>query len=580
MARFQTSCRTLLAVTVLLAGTITPSVLAVDEPPAPLTNLKSGISLSLSGVNGRDWAIERTCHDELIADQIIYTKADVAISLAHNERNTLMTAPRGKSRVLGVNGYDGEPNSADEGTIHYKIDRDMQAHSYIASRSNLPEWAPVYAESFRFDQLTYDGTRAVLGSIGDNGKPWGGLPGSTTKRFAYGQCDEAGNEWHTVTYWDDDLAVAKALKLGGRTGASDGHCVFVCVNPVTPIIQVAAGEGGQFYTTPIKTYHIPKIWPQTTYLTEGVTIRFANITGDQPIFYRIDDDQFRRYNGEVLAAEDLFMPKTEDEPSILEVCFGEDGPLLTRAFIFEPEHPAPGERHGFVLWADAAERERAIERVHNIEPFRTSYRTFRGNWYQGANYQPGATRGGWRSGASQASGALANALVANFEGPDAAMAEAKRCKQRLLYSARLQPIGFELNVQNMTPAKDFINELGQTTQQYADIGVAYDLLIACFRSSDQAEGVTPIEEIIIRDNLAKIAKSILQFRGNYSATSGGGDTHWAHGFELALGAIALAMPTYKSPYYGVSGGDRATVNDLADENGKYWNPFPDQAVTW
>jgi hypothetical protein len=67
---------------------------------------------------------------------------------------------------------------------------------------------------------------------------------------------------------------------------------------------------------------------------------------------------------------------------------------------------------------------------------------------------------------------------------------------------------------------------------------------------------------------------------NYSATVGGGDTHWSHGYELMIGITALAMPTYKTPYYGVSGGDRTTLNDLAGGDGKYWNPYPDQAVTW
>lgn len=44
--------------------------------------------------------------------------------------------------------------------------------------------------------------------------------------------------------------------------------------------------------------------------------------------------------------------------------------------------------------------------------------------------------------------------------------------------------------------------------------------------------------------------------------------------------MALAMPTYKSPCYGVSGGDRRTVNDRSGPDGKFWNPFPDQGTTW
>lgn len=67
-------------------------------------------------------------------------------------------------------------------------------------------------------------------------------------------------------------------------------------------------------------------------------------------------------------------------------------------------------------------------------------------------------------------------------------------------------------------------------------------------------------------------------RSNWSFQQGGGDTHWAHGFEVMFGTLAAAMPTYSTPYFGASG----VRSDLAapDEEGRYWNPFPDQGVTW
>ena len=166
------------------------------------------------------------------------------------------------------------------------------------------------------------------------------------------------------------------------------------------------------------------------------------------------------------------------------------------------------------------------------------------------------------------------------EGPAAAAKEVQLCKARLLRVARLQPVGFEIHIDHATPAKDFLSELGQTLQCFADAGVAYDIMAAFCRKSQDPQGVTPIEEICIRESLAKIAKTILQYRDNYTASHGSGDTHWCHGYELAFGTIALAMPTYRSPYYGASGGDRKTRNDMVDEHGKYWNPFPDQGVTW
>ncbi len=95
--------------------------------PLPLENRKSGISLSLSGSSGVDWAVEHTCHDASVGDQVIYLKSSVNMSLAHNERNSL-TISCSLPHVLGVAGPNGVPGSGDEGDIYWKIDRDGQAH--------------------------------------------------------------------------------------------------------------------------------------------------------------------------------------------------------------------------------------------------------------------------------------------------------------------------------------------------------------------------------------------------------------------------------------------------------------------
>jgi len=571
--------KTVMLCVAALAATAPLASQAAPVSPPPLENHKSGISVSLSGANGIDWAIERTCHDASIADQIVYLKAHVQVSLRHNERNTLMMHTPKVERVLGANGPDGQADTGDEGAIHYKIDRDMQAHAYCSQGSALPPWAPEYTGPFRFDALTYDGSQPVLGSVGDNGETWGTSPGRTTKRFAYGQHDEFGNEWHTLTYWDDDIPVYTKLGISPhRQGASDGHCLFVCVNPLTPVIQFSAPDGEQFYTTPVKTYHVPRIWPQTTYLTGGVRVSFTNLTNDEPVFYRVGDGDYVRYDGESLTARELL--SGAQSPALLQVKCGRQGTVLRRAVVLDPPYPAPAETHGYLLWADEAGRRRMADRLHSVEPFKASYKTFRSSYYQGANADFSDVRGGWRATASEASRSLSNAIVIAAEAPGVPAEALRLCKQRLLRLARLQPVGFELTVSAATPAKDFLNELGQTLQQFADAGLAYDILSGFARATEVDGGITPIEEIIIRDGLAKIAKSILQFRGNYSATSGGGDSHWSHGYELALASIALAMPTYATPYYGVSGADRKTVNDLKDEAGEFWNPFPHQGVTW
>ncbi len=569
------------AIMVIMATVLLLSGVAAAADPLPLVSTKSGITMSLGGTNGVDWAVEHCFHDRSVGDQIIYLKSHVPISLAHNERNSIMVSTSLVPRVLGVNGPDGQPDSGDEGDIHYKIDRDMQAHSYAGARGSLPAFAPLYSGPFNFDSLTYDGSKAVKGSVGDNGEPWGSRPLNTTSRFAYGQNDEFGNEWHTLTFWDNDIPLLTAKSVSyGRQGASDGHSHFICVNPVTPVIQLnAPTQADQFYTTPIKTYHVPKIWPQTSYVTGGVTISFVNLTNAETIQYRLGDGQWQTWNGQPLTASNLIGEAGVEV--VLEARCGAEGAILRRTIVRDPEHPAPGERHGYMLWADETELAALRNRLHNVEPFKVSYNTFRSSYYQNSDYTGSDdTRGGWRSGAGLSSASLNNALVVAVEGAAAAENEARAAKIRLLRMARLQPVGFEPTVSNSTPAKDFLSELGQTLQQFADCGIAYDLLAAHYRSTDHAGGMTPVEEICIREGLAKIAKSILQYRGNYSATSGAGDTHWAHGYELAFGTIAMAMPTYKSAWYGASGADRMTLNNTAGGDGKFWNPFPDQGVTW
>jgi len=573
----------LFLVSIVLVVRLASTAFAVGDPVSPraLTNRKAGIDVSLSGTNGTDWVVEHTYHDTAIADQLIYLKSNVNISLAHNVRNSIMKRDSTVlPPVIGIDGYDGMPDSGDEGDIHYKIDRDMQCHLYTTKSGSIPSWAPIYSAPFNFDTLTYDGMLAVLGTVGDNGADWGSTPRGSTERFGYGQNDAAGNEWHTLTYWDDDQPVYDSVSEDShRQGASDGHWVYMCVNPITPVIQFNASGSEQYYTTPLKTYHVPKTWEQTTYLTSGVQIAFINLTNGDPVYWRVDGGEWQEFGSNNLVASEIFT--TEDAPSLLEVKAGTAGTVLGRNIIMNPSFPGPNETHGYLLWADETERQAVIYKLANLQPFKISYSSyFLGDWYQQTGQVFEDTRDGWRAGATQASLALSNAFAVAIDGPTVRASFAAVCKKRLLRAARLEAVGVEDDINRATPSKDYLNELGQTLQQFADAGVAYDMLAAHYRDTQDPDGMTPIEEIRIRDGLAEIAKTILQVRANWSYTSGAGDTHWAHGYELAFGIIASAMPTYKTPYFGVSGGDMTTINDLADGNGKYWNPFPDQGVTW
>ena len=552
-----------------------PFAVMADNPIVELTNHQSGISLSLSGTNGTDWAVEQTFHDEVNADLILFVKSNVDFSFAHNENNTLVNiyAP---NRLIGADGLDGVPDSGDEGIIHYKIDRDQQAHSYTGI---LPSWLPVYSSSFNFNALTYDGSLHVLGTTGDNGGAWAS-PRYNTNRFYYGMNDSFSNEWHVVTYWDDDVTLLTNAHINvHRQGASDGHCVEVCVNPLTPVIQFKATGSEQFYTTPVKTYHIPKIWRQTTYLTSGVQINFVNLTNSDAVQYSVDGGNFQDYEGTPILASSLF--GGSNTTHALRVRCGSEGVVCSRDIVYQPDYPGASETHGYLLWKDETEKQEVTNKIKNVQPFKYSYSTYKGNWYQGLPVSFSDARNGWCSGASMAGNALANAFVVAIEGPSNASVNAAAAKTRLLRMARIKPVGTDIDIDAQSPSKDFLNELGQTLELFADAGVAYDLMAGFCRQSQYSGGLTPVEEYKIRDGLAKIVTTVLgRMHESYSATIGGGDTHWAHGYELMAGMMSLAMPTYKNNYYGTSGGDRVSTNDLVDSNGKYWNPYPDQGVTW
>jgi hypothetical protein len=540
------------------------SLLPAAEPIVELTNHQSGISLSLSGRNGVDWAVEQTCHEARIADLVLHVKSSVAFSLAHNERNTLVNT-NAKERTLG--------DTPDAGNIHWKIDRDQLTHPYVTPPHDV---APRFTAPFTFADLTYDGTLKVTGTLGDNGGEWGSSPRANSKRWYHGMADAAGNEWHVLTYWDDDIAALSARDIPvHRQGASDGHCVAVCVDPKTPVIQFAADPGGQFYTSPAKTYHVPRIWERTTWLTDKVRLHFVNLRDVQAVQFRVDDQPWQTYAGEPLDVSRLF--KGEDRTFVLEARCGEQGPAVRRRIVFKPAHPAPQERHGRLLWTDENDRARVTAKLTTTAPFQQAYARLRKDVLQRGPEDFGTLRGGWRSGADSASASLTEAFVAAIDGYATSAAPALSAKVRLLRLSRLQPVGAEIDINQHSPGKDYLNELGQTLQLYTDAAVAYDLLADGFRSTDHADGMTPVEELIIREGLAKIAHTILgRMWTSYNANIGGGDTHWSHAYDFTIGTIALAMPTYSTPWYGVSGADRVTRNDYPDK----WNPFPEQAVTW
>ena len=101
------------------------SAAALFAAPLELLNRKSGISLAIDGVNGKDYAIEHTYADGMYADSVIYLKNPAtSLSLRHNENNVLTL------RDGGINWQLGASEGPEAGIIYAKFNHDALAHSY------------------------------------------------------------------------------------------------------------------------------------------------------------------------------------------------------------------------------------------------------------------------------------------------------------------------------------------------------------------------------------------------------------------------------------------------------------------
>lgn len=69
------------------------------------------------------------------------------------------------------------------------------------------------------------------------------------------------------------------------------------------------------------------------------------------------------------------------------------------------------KKHGFLLWADEEEGKAVAKKLHEVEPFKRSYRALQGSWEQGAGEKLHNVRGIWRQGADTMGRALNNVLL-------------------------------------------------------------------------------------------------------------------------------------------------------------------------
>jgi len=539
------------------------------------TEYKQGISLIIHGQPGVDYAFERFYHDPMIDDHgVIYIRGDVQISLAYNENHR-----RCGGEIIGI------PKPGEPGILRYKVDLDWnRRYRWSDGRTvgEVPEdrRAPRYEGPFTFAQLTYFDGKPVLGRIGPN-RPIPPYPNRSDPDFYFaGLRDDFGDEWHILTVASDDSHES----LHYRHWASDGRIHQFVVNPRTPLISfhaaAPASQRPQWYTTPAKTYWVPKIHRQTTYVTPGIEMQFSNITNDQPVMWRIDEihgDTWQTYANPV-ALDSLNL--TGNTVYTIRYRIGTDGPEKTRTLHYNPSFPSDSEpRPSRVLFADEAMLQRVRRQISEGEVHPKAYESIKSRIKQSI---AGKTEADLKTGTrlvTAGDGPLNAAFIITMEGLDKHLDLARFARVRMLDNELvLDPVGDEDSHNTSNPARELNTHGYYFVRTPMAVALAYDLLIDRFRYPQYPDGFTAIEDYRIRDNLGMFALSTMQRkwdgwpnRGPASARSAA--DMWMTAREVGLMIVAMVMPEYDTPYYGTSGaaGKRATHR---------WAPYPDLALTW
>jgi len=559
---------------------------------------KCGISIRYSGTEGVDWIAEDMYHDPLVNNRrTVYIKAATTITLFHNELNVLAKGP-GSTVVLVSTGKDGNlETTADNGNynmpgiIRYRVDGDMNIGKELwawpppkpaINGRDLPRQdilrLPKYTAPLSFATLMYEPYEPnlpVLNKVGSNGQ-------AITDQLAYyhyGVRDSAGDEWHSLQIGDDDYDSYPTDRE--IYWASDGKEQLFVVNPKTPCITVTRTGNSQFYTTPAKVYFIPKIYDQTTYIQPGtgsVSIKLTNINGGT-VEYRINGGAWINNSTAMVTLTDSAF----DAGSNTLQCRYASTPdvVRTRKIVKNPPFPSAGERHGNLLWKDVDEFQKSKARLTRV-PYKWYWEskllgdpdtTLWKKWdaFGGKGY------GRWAFGSyyNTSTAADTNAFVALNKGWDAkpsgsTKSWAQYAKGMLLENVlNLDPVGIQISTGNM-PAPMTENRAAgyYVVKNTYSTAIAYDLLIAYYRSDQHANGITPIEDYFIRDMLASYA--LIVFR-NFDGSNLG---LWSIAQASGVLMTGLAMPDYDTPYYGTSG-----YNGTTSATHKY-TPFPDDSFTW
>jgi hypothetical protein len=556
-------------------------VAADDE----LTNYKSGIDVTWGGTKGVDYCEEYFYYDKKMDDhKVVYLRGDTDILMSHNERNNAnYHVLDGGRQVIGENGRDNIPSSGDEGIIRYKIDRDRQVYYKWAANtalSDVLQRLPAYLLPFNLNSQFFELGVPVVGTTGSNG-------GDITSKSSYyfrGILDPFGDEWHVLSYADDDEAFLRLTQV--TTGnfvdqafyASDGKTVLLVVNPKTPCFTARATGTGQFYTTPPKAYFTPKILPQTTYISAGssgtVTIELHDIYGNE-VFYRINGGSFIGAGSDTATlSQNSFL----DGLNTLEYYYkGQESHVKARAIVKNPPFPSASEKHGDFLWKDAAGLGATLARITR-EPFASTYKGYKTREDFSGQAEWDKFFGKGLRGAGGSGNSLKNAFVAkvegwNFKRNGTTKTHGQYAKEMLLESSRTtDPVGFELqHSADAIPNRELHYRGYYDSLPILQSIFAYDIMIANFKSTQVDGGISPIEDYFIRDHFANFAYEAMQWSADMTGLGAPG--MWGGARMMTAASIGMIMSEYSTPYYGTSGfGTVQTTYSLC--------PFQDDKLTW
>lgn len=501
---------------------------------------KSGIDVTLSGVQGVDWDMELSYHDEgAFPKRTLYLKSGTNITLSHNSRNVTRR---------------GEGGAGDDGIIRYKVDREGNNTNYLYTGGS----SPAYSGPFNFAGLTYEDGSSVVGGVGDNGFPVEDLANHWRK----GVLATGGEEVHSLLLWDDD----SHLSGHAEYKASDSAYYPVILNPKAPIIKFSGA--GQFRTTLFKDYWKPVAYDQTTVFTGSINCTLNDLNGAN-VVYRINGGSFVDSGTSTLVlTQDDF---ATGDNTLEWYRAGSPGNVRSRKVVKDLAHPSMGESHGTLLtadWAAVLARIESAPYVTKANELETNNNLHGHDYF---NYGDG-----WRRTSREA---LANAFVAKRKGVAYTKSGetdpfAVYGKNMLIDNIRgMASVGLEkVWPGDAIPNKESMYRGYWDVDPILSMAFGYDILIDIFRSDSVAGGITPVEDFHIRECLADWAHECLLCHSGIERLRAGKGM-WGTCRTIGGVVCAMAMPTYTSEHYGTSGFDGNTVVALNA-------PYPNHPLTW